>query len=222
MKKEQVHTLQRHAQRLPITYEDDGINNERFAQKVSNSTSSATTTFSGPLDFLNTYTYQMTTEGYLMGSGAATELSAGASFWSKYGRTLYNATVGQLAYSPSFTNGTSRPKPVLRTTSQARIENSMLNWALGFFGSTLSTIPDLTLSDITDVYEKVVITEGGTENDTLASYDSCINEYATDVVGYMGDNLVWGYLEKYLGPATARMQQNAPEGFTFTVNVSIN
>lgn len=155
-----------------------------------------------------------------MGSGATTEMSAGASFWSKYGRTLYGATAGQLAYNSSFTNGTSRPKPVLRTTSQARIENSMLNWALGFFGSTISTSPDLTLSNVTEAYETVIITEGGTENNTLASYDSCTNEYATDVVGYLGDNLVWTYIPKYLQQTTARMQQYAPEGFTFTVNVS--
>lgn len=82
------------------------------------------------------------------------------------------------------------------------------------------TTPDLSLSNATEAYETVIITEGGTENNTLASYDSCTNEYATDAVGYLGDNLVWTYLPKYLKPATARMQQYAPQGFTFTVNVS--
>lgn len=156
-----------------------------------------------------------------MGSGAVTEVAAGATFWAKYGRILYNATIGQLAYDASFSNnGTLRQKPVLRTTSQARMENSMLNWAIGFFGTTIRTSPDLTLSDMTEAYEAVVIPEGGTENNTLASYDSCTNEYATDEVEYLGDNLVWTYLPRYLGPATARMQEFAPEGFEFTVNVS--
>lgn len=219
--KEQVHTLQRHAQREPITYEDDGLNNERFSEKVSNFTSNVYAGgFTGPLDFLNTYSYEMTSRGYLLGSGAVTEMAAGASFWSKYGRILYNATAGQLGYDSTFANGTTRPKPVLRTTGQARIENSMLNWALGFFGSTIQASPDLTLSNLTDIYETVIIPEGGTENNTLASYDSCTNEYATNEVGYLGDNLVWTYLPKYLQDATARMQEYAPEGFVFTVNVS--
>jgi hypothetical protein len=35
----------------------------------------------------------------LTGVGAVTEANAGATFWNRYGRTLYYATVGQLAYN---------------------------------------------------------------------------------------------------------------------------
>lgn len=63
----------------------------------------------------------------------------------------------------------------------------------------------------------VIIPEGGTENNTLASYDSCFND-GYDVPGYIGDAALFTYIPKYLGPATARMQMHAPSGFTFNTN----
>jgi hypothetical protein len=104
----------------------------------------------------------------------------------------------------------------LRTTSQSRIENSQINWALGFFGSSYQTVPDPNFN-ITKPYEVVIITEGGTENNTLASYDSCVNG-ADAVIGYLGDLDLFTYLPKYLTAATARLQKYAPQGFTFNVN----
>lgn len=85
---------------------------------------------------------------------------------------LYNATVAQLAYNSTFNNGTTRPPVVLRTTGQSRIENSQINWALGFFGPSFETVPSPTLANWTDPFRVVIIPEGGTENNTLASYDS--------------------------------------------------
>src|SRR5690242_11328355 len=53
---EQAHTLQRHADRLPGDWSDDGPNSERFAEKVANHTkSSSGRGFTGPLAFLNSY-----------------------------------------------------------------------------------------------------------------------------------------------------------------------
>ena len=46
---------------------------------------------------------------YLTGIGAQTEFQAGVTFWNRYGRTLYNASVGQLAYNATASNGSSRP-----------------------------------------------------------------------------------------------------------------
>lgn len=172
--------------------------------------------FTGPLDFLNTYKYQMG-ESYLTNVGAATEFNAGLTFWNRYGRLLFNATKGQVAYNASFANGTARPKPVLRTTSQSRIWNSQINWALGFFGISTQTTPDPTLANFTSPYNVVIITEGGTENNTLASYDSCLNE-DTEPILDMGDQSVINYVALYLPAATARLQAYAPAGFTFTVN----
>ena len=87
----------------------------------------------GYQNVLNGYTYTLGS-GLLVGQGATQSFSAGVMFWQRYGRILYNATAGQLAYNASYPNGTARVKPVLRTTGQSRIYNSEINWALGFFG----------------------------------------------------------------------------------------
>lgn len=158
-------------------------------------------------------------ESYLTGLGAATEFSSGVAFWNRYGRTLYNASVAQLAYNATSSNGTARPKPVLRTTGQSRIENSQINWALGFFGTSFQRIPDPTLKNFTDgdLFDVVIIPEGGTENNTLASYDSCLNEGVSGI-GDLGDQDLEKYIPKYLADATKRMQAYVPSGFNFTVN----
>lgn len=85
----------------------------------------------------------MDNTGFLTGYGANTEFGAGVSFWNRYGRTLFNASVAQLQYSSVFaSNGSSRPKITLRTTGQSRIQNSEINWALGFFGPSFNSTPD--------------------------------------------------------------------------------
>ncbi|KAH8894638.1 histidine phosphatase [Thozetella sp. PMI_491] len=214
---EQAHLLHRHAQRFPTSSYDDGINNEAFAAKVLNwTTTNPSKSFAGPLAFLNTYKYIMG-ESYLTGIGAVTEFASGVDFWNRYGRILFNATAGQVAYNASFTNGTARPKPVLRTTGQSRIENSQISWALGFFGPSFQLSPVPSLANWTAPFEVVVIPEGGTENNTLASYDSCINSDAEPFVE-LGDMDLEKYLPRYLGVATQRLQKYAPAGFNLTVN----
>ena len=107
---------------------EDGGNDESFASKVKNFTSANTGVFfTGPLAFLNSYVYIMG-ESYLTGIGASTEFEAGVTFWNRYGRTLYNASLGQISFNASDLGA----KPLLRTTSQSRIENSQINWALGW------------------------------------------------------------------------------------------
>jgi hypothetical protein len=186
--------------------------------KVMNLTSTnKTASFSGPLTFLNSYQYILKDTGLLTGLGATTEFLAGVTFWNRYGRTLFNASVAQLAYNGSLANGNTRPKPVLRTTGQSRIENSQINWALGFFGNSFQTTPNPSLSDFSSQFDVVIIPEGGTENNTLASYDSCLNDN-DPVIGSLGDLDLFTYIPKYLGAATKRLQQYAPLGFTLTVN----
>lgn len=216
---EQVHSLQRHANRFPTSYQDDGINDETFAAKVLNfTTANPSNPFTGPLAFLNSYEYTMD-ESLLTGLGAATEFSSGVAFWNRYGRTLYNAAVGQVSYNASYSNGTARPKPLLRTTSQSRIQNSQINWALGFFGPSFQPTPDPTLSSFAsgDLFDVLIIPEGGTENNTLASYDACFNDY-TSGIGDLGDLDLYLYLPRYLADATARLQSYAPSGFNLTTN----
>ncbi|KAK5113341.1 hypothetical protein LTR62_003440 [Meristemomyces frigidus] len=216
---EQVHSLQRHAQRFPTSAFDDGLNDENFAAKVMNFTSAhPASKFAGPLAFLNSYQYIMG-EGYLTNVGAVTEFNAGASFWNRYGRTLYNATLGQLQYNASYTNGTARPKPVLRTTSQSRIQNSQISWALGFFGPSFyqTSQPSLSSFGNGSLFDVVIIPEGGTENNSLASYDSCYEDVLQSID--LGDlDLFFGYVPLYIGAATKRMNQYAPTGFTFNNN----
>lgn len=215
---EQAHLLQRHGSRFPTSYFDDGVNNENFASKVFNWTQeNSTEQFSGPLSFLNSYRYQMG-ESYLVGTGASQLFQSGVTFWERYGRVLYNASVGQLAYNTSFPNGTARTKPVLRTTSQSRIENTQINWALGFFGPSFLQTPNPTLANATSPFNLVIIPEGGTENNTLASYDSCFNDNKSPE-GLLGDyDLLFEYVPIYLADANDRLSQYVPSGFNLTLN----
>lgn len=213
---EQAHTLQRHAQRFPTSFFDDGANDASFGARVANWTATSATTFTGPLSFLNTYTYLLD-ESFLTGVGAVTEFAAGVSFWNRYGRLLYDAVPGQLAYDAAYANGTARPRPVLRTTSQSRIWNSQINWALGFFGTSFQVTPEPSLASADAPFDLVVIAEGGTENNTLASYDSCTNEAAAPLVE-MGDLDLETYIPVYLAAATARLGEHAPAGFGWTAN----
>ena len=106
---EQAHTLQRHANRFPTGFYDDGINDQNFADKLAKFTkANPSAKLSGDLMFLNTYIYIMTSKGLLTGLGASTEFMAGVSLWTRYGRTLYDATVGQSAYNASYANVTAR------------------------------------------------------------------------------------------------------------------
>ena len=139
------------------------------------------------------------------------------TFWNRYGRTLYNASTGQVAYNASYINGTARRKPVLRTTSQSRIQNSEINWALGFFGTSFQLVPYPTLANFTSPYDVVIIPEGGTENNTLASYDSCPNDNV-DSIGYIGDDDLSAYIPKYLSNATQRLQAYLPSDLQLTTN----
>ncbi|RDW69677.1 putative phytase [Coleophoma cylindrospora] len=216
---ESVQNLQRHGERFAITYIDDGLNNARFVEKITNYTSAANTSalFTGPLTFLNTYQSIMDNTGLLTGLGASAEFKAGVSFWNKYGRTLFGASNAQLSYNATFLNGTARPKITLRTTSQARIQNSQINWALGFFGPTYQAEANPTLANATSDFDVVIIAEGGTENDTLASYDSC-PQSGDSTIAYLGDFDVFQYIPKYLGAATARLNKYAPAGFQLTTN----
>lgn len=216
---EQAHTLQRHADRLPGDWSDDGPNSERFAEKVANHTKDASERFTGQLEFLNSWKYQLGVE-YLTGIGATTEFKSGVSFWNQYGRILYNATQGQLQYNATYGNGTLRQKPVLRTTSQSRMQNSQINWALGFFGNSYYMTPDPYLGYCTDgsLFDVIVIPEGDNLNNTLASYDACFADQVYGI-GDIGDNdRIAHYTPLYLAGATKRLQQYAPEGFEFTVN----
>jgi hypothetical protein len=216
---EQAHLLQRHGSRFPGGTFDDGPNMQNFGAKVANWTRAHTNSssqFQGNLSFLNSWRIQIGS-AYLTGIGASQSFTAGVTFWNRYGRTLYNATQGQLAYNATYANGTSRPKLTLRTTGQSRIENTQISWSLGFFGPSFQPTPNPSLGNWTNPFNVVIIPEGGTENNTLASYDSCFNDN-DPVTGYLGDLDLLNYLPLYLSDAQSRLSQYVPSGFNLTIN----
>lgn len=64
----------------------------------------------------------------------------------------------------------------------------------------------------------VIIPEGGTENKTLAAYDSCFEDGLQSA--YLGDEglFFFQYMPLYLANATEQTNRYAPLGFEFTVN----
>jgi len=129
----QVHVLHRHAERFPSNYPLDGEGMQDFAAKLTNYSKKhpGKAVGTGPLKFLNNWDY-LIGEDLLTETGAATEATSGAHFWTKYGRLLYRAdrehVVGWDSSLNVYPNGTSRPKPVFRTTSQERILESARWW----------------------------------------------------------------------------------------------
>jgi hypothetical protein len=164
----QVHLLQRHAERFPHPGDaQDGLNIEKFTQNIYNA-SIAGQKFDGALEFLNDWRNLLGGE-YLTGKGALAEIAAGVQTWNRYGRLLYNASAGQLSYRPEY------EKPLLRGTSQSRIHNSLMNFALGFFGPSFQETASIP-RNWTDWFHTVVIPEGGDGsawNNTLAGKTTC-------------------------------------------------
>ncbi|KAJ6032817.1 uncharacterized protein N7446_008890 [Penicillium canescens] len=166
----QVHVLHRHAQRYPTQWPLDGGGMETFAQKLANYTKRhpSKKIGTGPLAFLNDWEYMLGLNT-LLPTGAATEATSGALFWSQYGRLLYRADRGDASWNASlnvYSNGTSRPKPTFRTTSYPRILESARWWLSGFFGNTGAN------SSYSE-YNLVIIPEVDDFNNTLSATDSC-------------------------------------------------
>ncbi|KAH8689450.1 putative extracellular phytase [Talaromyces proteolyticus] len=202
----QVHVLHRHAQRYPTNFGDGAVMHD-FAYKVGNYTAKHKNSpvGTGPLEFLNHWQYSMGTD-LLLVNGAATEATSGAWFWSKYGNLLYRAPPGVPSYTPdlnTYPNGTARPTPVFRTTSQARILESARWWLSGFFGNAGA-------NSSYDLYDLVIIPEVEPFNNTLASYDACPGDESE------GDksDLIFG--AKYTQAALKRLSAHLPKGFNLT------
>ncbi|TQS34057.1 hypothetical protein Golomagni_05574 [Golovinomyces magnicellulatus] len=215
---ESAQTLQRHGDRFPTSAASDGGKIMRFGRKVSDITSFASSdSFTGELEFLNKWRNQLSDKGFLTGSGAVSEFAAGVDFWMRYGRILYNASIGQMAYDPKFPNGTDRPSIVLRTTDQSRIQNSLINWALGFYGSTINKTAQY-FENVSQPFKVVTIPEEaeGKWNNTLASYVSCTNTISKPYMGFLREKFRKRNIPPYLSQATERLQKYTPAGFNLT------
>lgn len=203
----QVHVLHRHAQRYPTSWKLDGGVIENFAQKLKNYTKrhGNSTVGKGSLSFLNNWDYLLG-EDLLQVSGAATEATSGANVWSKYGRALYRAPAGVASYDSSlnvYPNGTGRPKPIFRTTDQARILESARWWLSGFFGNTGAN------SSYSE-YDLVITHEDSGFNNTLASDGSCPGDLEE------GDNTAEAFIPSLTKDALKRLSKLVPSDFNLT------
>ncbi|KAJ5300344.1 uncharacterized protein N7443_005346, partial [Penicillium atrosanguineum] len=203
----QVHVLHRHAQRYPSSWPTDGGGMETFASKVANYSKQNPDkkVGSGPLSFLNDWEY-MLGENLLLPSGAATEATAGALFWSQYGRLLYRAGRGDAIYDPSmnvFLNGTSRPKPTFRTTDYPRILESARWWLSGFFNN-------VGANSSYSLYDLTIMSEDDGFNTTLSSTSTCTNGSSN------GDFDVARFYPKLTKNARERFAALLPQDFNLT------
>lgn len=136
----QVHILHRHGARYPTA----DASTANLATALKNATRA---TFTGPLAFLNGFTYKL-----------------GAEILVPVGRQqLFDSGV-QASYQYKYLYNTSAPKIVARTTSQDRILKSAEYWLAGFFGFEWTNYANLE-----------VIIENAGFNNSLASYDTCTN-----------------------------------------------
>ncbi|KAF9736085.1 histidine acid phosphatase [Paraphaeosphaeria minitans] len=209
---EQVHLLQRHAERFPHPGDaQDGLNIERFTEKVMEASKDGEH-FKGPLAFLNSWRNTLGGE-YLTGTGAMAEIASGVQFWNVYGRLLYNASAGQLGYQPEDVDR----RPLLRTPSQSRMHNSMTNWALGFFGPSYQESAQFS-SNWTDAFRTLIIPEVDPVpwNNTLAAHHCCNNSEAHGI-GTIGDDHMWNYAGLYLPHTTKRLSKYTPKHFDLDI-----
>lgn len=171
-----MHILHRHGARYP----SGSGGPSTFAVRLYNATAVNHTvvTGSGPLQFLNGWTYKL-----------------GAEILTPPGRQeLYDSGVfHRMAYGSLLDTFTSIP--VFRTTSEDRMVKSATNWLGGFFGFPYDT--DAHLS---------IIAEADGYNNTLATYDTC-NNSNTDTIGYYADANIAHFIPIYLANATTRIQQ---------------
>lgn len=202
----QVHILHRHAERFPTPGQG------RNMQKVANKLNSMTKPPAKQFEWLDKWEYKLGVD-LLVPTGTATEFTSGAHFWATHGRHLFNATAkGHLFYDPVlnvYENGTQRPIPVLRATTQSRIQTSARAWAAGFFGvygDDPARSPNFESSD--DVYKLVLQEEAPGRNNTLAGYFSCPNANNASYVTGNKRMLEWANI--YMADAAVRLQKLLP------------
>ncbi|KII93818.1 hypothetical protein PLICRDRAFT_36062 [Plicaturopsis crispa FD-325 SS-3] len=168
----QAHLLHRHGARYPTSGGYPANLGGVFQEAAKGNGFSAT----GPLSFLNTWTYKL-----------------GAEILTPYGRQqLFNLGVGFRMQYGHLLNG-FKDLPVFRTTSEARMVASALNFAAGFFDVQTFT---------TDYHQLISIEEDGFNN-TLAPWNTCYN--ANTNVSEIGSVAANKWIEIYLAPAVKRL-----------------
>lgn len=170
----QVHLLHRHGARYPTS----GSSPANFAAKLHNASAGAGFDATGPLEFLATWKFKL-----------------GAEILTPFGREqLYALGVGSRVKYGELLKGFS-DLPVFRTTSEARMVDSALQFAAGFFG----------VQSYQTSYHQVIEIEEPGFNSTLAPYDNCENSNnAVEEFGFVQAGK-WGAI--YTVPATKRLSK---------------
>ncbi|KAI0316503.1 phosphoglycerate mutase-like protein [Amylostereum chailletii] len=183
----QVHIVHRHGARYPSA--DGGPGPEAFAAKVASTAGPGGAGFSasGPLQFLNTWTFKLGAE-ILTPVGREELYSLGVNSRVRYGGLL--KAFNEL--------------PVWRTTSEARMVDSALQFAAGFFG----------VQEYATSYRQLIEIEETGFNSTLAPFDQCPN--ANNAASGLGVVMGLQWAENFTLPAIARLQPFL-EGFNLTV-----
>ncbi|TFY79221.1 hypothetical protein EWM64_g4791 [Hericium alpestre] len=179
----QVHLLHRHGARYPTSSSAPSA----LAAKVHNATAGKGFTASGPLAFLNEWTYKL-----------------GAEILTPFGRSqLYNLGVGfRVRYGELLKGFTDLP--VWRTTSEERMIDSALQFAAGFFG----------VQWYQGDYHQLVEIEASGYNSTLAPYDQCAN--ANNNISSLGGVQSNKWAAIYTKPTIKRLQKLIKGNLTLT------
>ncbi|KAJ7291916.1 histidine phosphatase superfamily [Mycena rebaudengoi] len=179
-----VHLLHRHGARYPTT----GGSPSAFAAALNAAATTTGFNASGPLTFLNTWTYKLGAET-LTPFGRSEMFNLGVGFRIKYGELLKHA----------------KDLPVFRTTSEARMVDSALNFAAGMFG----------VQEYQHDYHQLIEVEGDVlTNSTLAPWNCPILD--TDVAAF-GSTQALKWANIYLLPAQKRLSPFIA-GFPLTIS----
>ncbi|KAJ3842888.1 histidine phosphatase superfamily [Lentinula raphanica] len=179
----QVFLLHRHGARYPTSGSAPAV----FATDLHSAAGNGTLVATGPLEFLNTWTYKLGAE-LLTPFGREQLFNLGVGFRVKYGDLLKNFT----------------GLPVWRTTSEARMVDSALHFAAGFFG----------VQSYQSSYHQLIEIEEEGFNSTLVPWDVCPN--ANNAIWELGDDATAAWNNVYLVDAQKRFAQYLP-GFNLTI-----
>ncbi|KAI0256229.1 phosphoglycerate mutase-like protein [Lactifluus subvellereus] len=170
-----VNILHRHGARYPTS----GSAPAAFAAKLNSaSNTNAGFSASGPLEFLNTWTYKLGAE-ILTPLGRQQLYELGVNTRVRYGDLLKEA----------------KDLPVWRTTSEERMIDSALQFAAGFFG----------VQKFSTSYHQLIEIEASGFNSTLAAYDQCPN--ANNAIAGFGTTQATKWAAIYTPPIIQRLQQ---------------
>nr|VWO94250.1 Acid phosphatase [Ganoderma boninense] len=171
----------------PWWYPTSDSGPSQFAKSLHATANSTGFTASGPLEFLNTWTYKLGAE-LLTAFGREQLFDLGVAFRVKYGHLLKNFT--QI--------------PVFRTTSEARMVDSALHFAAGFFG----------VQQYQSSYHQLIVIEDDGFYDAITPWEACPN--ANNANADLGSIANGNWTQIYLKDTVKRLQKYI-DGFTLDV-----